>query len=616
MADNRLKETTETVRIPLYLAEEQRIHSARNIAGSEYYGGMDQSLVNCFPVLYKDPLRPDQPSTKLVSRLGFTAVEDAVDISAVVNDPDTVEVRAALSFSSLIDVAVVAYFDHSNSHIYIVQHRPVANTCVRIADITPSGYTGTIQVFLTELTISNTPNLGVVLSGTGIGDKSQGFYNAINTTTKIFDGTGWTEITDTDFPPKQTPARKITGPMVQMDGYTFVLTEDGAIYNSTLNSISTWETDGFVNAASRPDRGVTLVRYKHHLMAFGDSTIEFFNNEGIAPPASPLERTNQAFLSLGAIGPKAVINIDDTIYWLAKSATGAIGLWKLDGYTPVLVTQPYHSYVTQTFGADPNLQVLTMHGMRHLITNIVYNHQIGWLPSSTSGDITPDNGTLKGYLTYCIDTNAWWLMSFELSGVYGQVHTSRTNPSTGGGLQRTYIWFGIGARDNVSDNYGAHPVYVEDRSELSPTAVSYDVFRDGNATALLYWRIPVGIFTNVLDFGQEKRKFIRNVRLIGDQIEWLTGTTPSTPYDAFSAEAFRLYFAYTKSENARSNPSEWVIRYTDVPAIADTDNYLNEKRYYWNQLGTGRHWKFALLISTWVPLRFEALEVTVSQGIH
>jgi hypothetical protein len=177
------------------------------------------------------------------------------------------------------------------------------------------------------------------------------------------------------------------------------------------------------------------------------------------------------------------------------------------------------------------------------------------------------------------------------------------------------VWSGVGAIDNVSDNYGLHPTILMDVSEFHPNTTSYDGLRDGNATSILYWRIPVAILTNVLDFNNENRKFIRKIRLIGDNIEWLT-TSGSEPYDSFRGEGLKLSFVSTRVENARNNYLEWTQRNTTITATSDYTYNYPQPRVYWNNFGAGRVWKFGIYINTWVPVRFEALEVTVTQGTH
>lgn len=226
-----------------------------------------------------------------------------------------------------------------------------------------------------------------------------------------------TQITDTDFPANQAAYQKLTGPMIQMNGTCYVLTERGEIWNSDTGTIADWNSAGYQTAIMYPDRGVGLCRMRHHLVVFGSKSIEFFNDEGVAPPDSPLMRTDQAFIKMGTITPRSYININDTIYFLTWSE-GALGLFKLDGYTPIRISQPTQTWwMTQTI--DPYLQTINLFDSTHLILNIkkqALNSAPEATDQSTAGGWwTANDGTqfpIQGNLCFSLDTNEPWLWAF------------------------------------------------------------------------------------------------------------------------------------------------------------------------------------------------------------
>jgi hypothetical protein len=623
----QLQDSLQTIRIPWYAADMQRLYAQGNYFNKRT--GVEQDMVNCFPIVYKDPIRGDAGTPQIVSRAPLYQPEMTVDLTGVVGNADRITVLDVITMTQLTDVLVVAYEDASDSKIYIVQYRSEANTCLKIGEIT--GYT-THHVKLTELDISNTPYVAVAVYPYDTSTTtSAGYYAA--TTSGLFTASSLTEITDTDFPPKQTPARPITGGFVQMDGYTFILTKDSYIYNSDINSISSWNTSANLKAGSKPDQGVCLVRYKHHIIACGDNTIEFFNNIGTAPPASPLERTQQAFISMGVAGPKAIINVDDVLYFLAHSSNNALGLWKIEGYTPILLSQPYQSYMAFQDRHNTNLQVFSMYGVRHIIMNSWRESQSGWVTDPQEANpVTPENDELWSSLVYCIDSKAWW--NFALECTYRPVALFCASSVSSSWSPRYFFWFAADAADLdgvTQDNYGAHPTYHTQLYEPNSSGAYYDTFRDGNATTLLYWRIPVQVITNIYDFGTRNRKTITRAYVVADDIVPRMNVPASEPDVSFISEGLTYRFGWSNlnssffggavTSDVLGEENLWKIRNKSIPfdtdfADSDIAEPQTRSRYYFNNLGTGREWKFVFNCNAIAPIRLDSLELTISKRSH
>lgn len=188
---------------------------------------------------------------------------------------------------------VISAFGATNSTIY---------------DGTSSLGTTTGQVFdISETIIGTTPNI-VLATNHG-----RGYYYA--------DGGALTEITDADYPfniAGQTP----TGKFVHINGYSFMLTQQGRIYNSDFNSISSWSATSYINAGLYPDKGITLARFKNLVVAFGNESAEFFrivdNDTG-----SPLQAMQDVSLHIGAVQYTTVTSLEDSVAWVASSDTGS-----------------------------------------------------------------------------------------------------------------------------------------------------------------------------------------------------------------------------------------------------------------------------------------------------
>ena len=145
------------------------------------------------------------------------------------------------------------------------------------------------------------------------------------------------KITDTDFP--GNAGRTLTGRLAFMDGFTFVMDTSGRIYNSDINSITSWTALNYVTAQGSFDNGVGVARYKNQIVAFGSETTEFFFNAGNAT-GSPLQNQPQATIKLGCIGPNAYCPVEDSIAWVSSSNISGVGVYLLDGYTPKRISIP------------------------------------------------------------------------------------------------------------------------------------------------------------------------------------------------------------------------------------------------------------------------------------
>jgi hypothetical protein len=512
-----------------------------------------------------------------------------------------------LNMEQLTDHLVIAYHDLSNNRIYIVEYKVEANTCTQISGVAVGGGGGNTGiagfsvndfVHLSELTINGVPYLGVIIS-TYNGTTSAGYYAA--TTGGSFASDSLVEITDADFPPKDTPAQKAVGPMVQLNNRVYVMSEGGYIHGSEADSITSWHTSGVTPAISYPDKGVGLCRYKHHLIAFGNNTMEFFNDEGLAAPSLPIQRMDQAFLKIGAYGQKSYINDSDTIWWVSKTDTFDLELYKLDGYTPKKITNNTQSLHLVGAGSYLGLQLTNQFGVKHLITNAYVNPTFPGNVSTIEPPHIPEaNPYLKGILCYAIDSDAWWVWSTEFDTIDGILTCSQTNNGTY--LTRHMMY--VDALPDVAFNYSAHVItntHYEDRYPLH----SWESTRVGNSATKDLWRIPVFIRTNVYDFETEKRKTVHKLKLIMDRVRVSTGGSAAEV--AFAAEDMNLYYMFSKVEDAADKAVDWSFREQTI----SSNTVL---RYYINNLGMGRSWKFGIFCNSYLPMRIECLEVDVSQG--
>lgn len=217
-----------------------------------------------------------------------------------------------------------------------------------------------------------------------------------------------TEITDVDFPPKQTPNVQIAYGGTILGGYLFVMGEDAIIYNSDSGDPTTWGALSFKAAERKPGDGVYCGKHYDNLVALKANSIEFFYlNPTFSGTGSPLNRREDIFYSIGCTSGQSVWEIGDRMFFVGANSSGAIGVYMLDQYTPVKIsTGKIDSFISQsvvkeglsTIGSGFTAQghtfyILTVYGEEDTVspyTTLVYDDYAKlWY----QWDYTIDNGS-------------------------------------------------------------------------------------------------------------------------------------------------------------------------------------------------------------------------------
>lgn len=228
-----------------------------------------------------------------------------------------------------------------------------------------------------------------------------------------------------------TLGKVITGPILQMNGLFYVATVDGLVYQTFTNfaydlSAAAWNNAlNYFPTARYPDQLQGVFRYKHHLVAMGKDSIEFLNDDADLTGAtfgSSLTSTSQAFIKFGAISPKLVINVDDVLYWVSYGSSTTLGIWKLDGYTPVKISTKRQDLALlrdlPNQLADP-LTVLfsvVIGNKKHLGINNINLYTIAYAGTSFEDGESYDfnaSSCASNILMYNIEDKTWWGMVLD-----------------------------------------------------------------------------------------------------------------------------------------------------------------------------------------------------------
>lgn len=432
----------EPVRVPLVGSSNIRYYynadanaAASGIVGSGIVGTMvvgavsssvtkDQRFINAIPDRVIDPLT-ESIKFYVYKRPGF--VEHS--------QPENGSVGSAIKIwtGQGSGAKVISAFGATNSTIYD-------------GETSLGAITGKARD-ITETLVGTTPTI-VIPSD----DSSAWYYQ---------EGGSLTEITDVDYPGNATLTT--VGTFVHMDGYSFIMTDSGRIYNSDLNSISAWSSTSFLSAQMYPDQGIGLARYKDLIVAFGKETMEFFKNVGNAT-GSPLQRVPEAFTKIGALSANAITQLEDNIAWAASTDTGSVSIYMLDGYKPVRIS-------------DNSIDIRLTN---RVITNI-YLSAVKMLGKTFVFVVSGSNT-----FVYCVEDKMW----HQWSGTTILWHRWAANTTS------TTALYSISCTGTDGKVYVCNPV----ATTHSDDGTSFEFY----------------VQTSKLDMKTERRKFIHRLTVVGD----------------------------------------------------------------------------------------------------
>ena len=330
----------------------------------------DQRFVNCFTERVVNPYTGNT-TLYLVKRPGFASIMT----------PQSGSIGNALLVWTGNANKIMSAFGASNSSIYDSTTQLVTNA----ADTT--AITGKATAII-ETDLSGTATLYIPSS-----DNTAWYYQNAGTVTKI---------SDADYP--GNAGFTLAGFGAPMDGYMFQMTTDGKIWNSDLNSITSWTATGFVTANSYPDRGIGCVRKGDKIMAFGTETTQFYYNAGLAS-GSPLARVEPMTIKIGCVHADAVCNVGDTVYWCGSPPEGGISIYAYGSSLQKVSTPEIDSIILLAGASNITLASGVWYG-RHFVV-------VSAGPNS---------------FAYCVEEKAWFEMSSTVNLWYKSSGVSAGSP--------------------------------------------------------------------------------------------------------------------------------------------------------------------------------------------
>jgi hypothetical protein len=302
---------------------------------------------------------------------------------------------------------------------------------------------------------------------------------------------GTTAITDVDFP--LVAGLTTVGRFVELNGRIYVMTTTGRIYNSDLNSLSSWGATNYLTTQTQFD-GRGLARYKNYIVAFSNTAMEFYKDIGNTS-GSPLALVPELTSHVGAYyanalapdhmtaGPR-VLEFNNTIYWIGKELGGTLALYTLEDFKPKRLSNAYidrflSGQVSSNSRRD-NLFAINIWSKPHIGIRI---HD--WSPTN------------ERTLMYNIEDNAWW----EWEGATANKYI------IGGAHGKVVLSDGVTVATLSDDT-------VTDESEQDDTGSNF----------------TMRVITNPLDISDHNRIFIDRISILGDG-DTTAGTISIVIYD-------------------------------------------------------------------------------------
>ena len=413
-----------------------------------------------------------------------------------------------------------------------------------MGSIATSSINGSWFSMLSETDVSGTKT---ILAATANGGYA---YYGENTPSSL------TAISDAQYPAND--GQTTCGKFVPLDGYVFIMTQTGRVYNSDINSVTAWTSGNFITAGDYPDIGRGLARYGTTIAAFGTKSIEFFRNSG-NPTGSPLQRIQEYAVSgIGAIHAQSILQFDDNVYWLAEDSNLRISLYKFVNFKPVKLSTlpverkfPSSSTGGWSVGIETTIFPMNVWGHKHIC-----------IPLDTTTTTPPFM-----MLMYNLELGIWWEWTTSTSstaaiidGSGGRFITLKASDNTSGAISR-----------------------LTDLAYLSSTEA-----QDDRGT-----QFTMRVVTSDHDFGNQKRKFLDRAFVVGDSA--LSSDATGDPSDP--------------TITLRTNNDD----YTTASWSAARTMTLNQ---YLTRLGPFRRMAFDIENTDTNHVRLEWLELEYREGTH
>jgi hypothetical protein len=308
------------------------------------------------------------------------------------------------------------------------------------------------------------------------------------------------KVTDTDFPPNDTPAVGLAYGGAVLNNVFYVLDEDGNVFGSDDGDATSWNALNFLNAARSNDGGIYLGKHHDNLVAMGPSTIEFMYDAANAT-GSPLSRRQDLSFNIGCALGEAVWEVGDRLFFIGVTSPGMLGVYTLENFALSKISNAtIDSYITQSVvkdGIDVVASGFAAHG--HWFYCITLH--------TTLTDISP-----LVTLVYDSVVNKWYQWDITVNDqskfpVVGWSKREGASSRAGDGLLSNGDIFTINDDMLPIDTLVASTYWVDGYAESG-----YVVSTSGDGD-----NIAIACRTGMYDGGTNRYKKAESIRYVGDR---------------------------------------------------------------------------------------------------
>jgi hypothetical protein len=319
-----------------------------------------------------------------------------------------------------------------------------------------------------------------------------------------------------------------------IDGYILVA-QGSDVHSCNVDDPTSWSSGDYISAEMFPDPIVGLCRQNNQVVVFGQDSTEFFY-DAANTAGSPLSRNESTVLQMGCAFPYAVYQNENSFIFVGQSDSGGRAIWKVDGFNPKKVSD---EFIDRILDKETNPTAVTGFGFR------VMGHLFYLL----------NLPTLNRTLVYDTEEKLW----HEWSTWTGTSHAI------------------FGCNSMVDSGLG-YSIFLDSSNGNQYQLDTTNYTDNGNV-------IRSEIVTNRFDMDTYKRKFMSNLRVVGDSY-----TNGSIIQVRWSDDDYNTWSNYK--------------------TISTDDSFPN-----WTRLGSFRRRAFNLVHTDNTASRLESIEVTYWTGV-
>lgn len=306
-----------------------------------------------------------------------------------------------------------------------------------------------------------------------------------------------------------------------LDNTLYLLANEDAstsayIYGCDLLDMSAWTSTNFIVAYKNSDRGVYIGTHHNNIFVLGNESCEFFYNAGNPVPGSSLSARQDISYNIGCADGKSVFIDNDEVFFVGKSTTSGIGVFKLSNFQIQKISSPsLDSYLTTAIvngGVSVMGSGLFAGGRTFYVLTLYENTSNTVIPAET--------------IVFNTHSNTWTFWEHSATGIdeFPLVAFTKSNDVSG-----TYKTTGKGILSNGDIIECYDDFFPQDRtggvltfealSDVADTGLAVfadDIWEDISA---LGDQIEMRVRVGHIDFDTRNRKFMQQLRPVCDQSE-------------------------------------------------------------------------------------------------